>query len=88
MKISSSDRFRSYSLWLDTFEGGLTPRRPLEGDIAADYLEELLDIADLDGDLDMDVEGDEASVAEWGRFKLCRDDQGSSFGLHQPPPGA
>ena len=28
-----------------------------EGDIAADYLEELLDIADLDGDLDMDVEG-------------------------------
>jgi spoIIIJ-associated protein len=33
-----------------------------EGDIAADYLEELLDIADLDGDLDMDVEGDRASV--------------------------
>ena len=28
-----------------------------EGDIAADYLEELLDIADLDGDLDLDVEG-------------------------------
>ena len=33
-----------------------------EGDIAADYLEELLDLADLDGDLDMDVEGDRASV--------------------------
>ncbi len=33
-----------------------------EGDIAADYLEELLDIADLDGDLDMDVDGDRASV--------------------------
>jgi spoIIIJ-associated protein len=33
-----------------------------EGDIAADYLEELLDIADLDGDIDMDVEGDRASV--------------------------
>ena len=33
-----------------------------ESDIAADYLEELLDIADLDGDLDMDVEGDRASV--------------------------
>ena len=32
-----------------------------EGDIAADYLEELLDIADLDGDLDMDVEGDRAA---------------------------
>src|SRR5206468_9456591 len=34
-----------------------------EGDIAADYLEGLLDIADLDGDIDMDVEGDRASVA-------------------------
>src|SRR4026209_2992629 len=34
-----------------------------EGDIAADYLEELLDIADFDGDLDMDVEGDRASVS-------------------------
>ncbi len=35
----------------------------VEGDIAADYLEELLDIADLDGDLDMDVEGDRAAVS-------------------------
>lgn len=34
-----------------------------EGDIAADYLEGLLDIADLDGDLDMDVEGDRAAVS-------------------------
>ena len=34
-----------------------------EGDIAADYLEELLDIADLDGDLDMDVEGERALVS-------------------------
>ncbi len=38
-------------------------RLEAEGDIAADYLEELLDIADLDGDLDMDVEGDRASVS-------------------------
>ena len=37
-----------------------------EGDIAADYLEELLDIADLDGDLDMDVEGDRAAVSVVG----------------------
>jgi spoIIIJ-associated protein len=28
-----------------------------EGDIAGDYLERLLDIADVDGDIDMDVEG-------------------------------
>ena len=34
-----------------------------EGDIAADYLEALLDIADLDGDIDMDVEGDRAMVS-------------------------
>ena len=34
-----------------------------EGDIAADYLEALLDIADLDGDLDMDVENDRAIVS-------------------------
>ena len=38
-------------------------RLEIEGDIAADYLEELLDIADLDGDLDMDVEGDRSSVS-------------------------
>nr|WP_051114010.1 R3H domain-containing nucleic acid-binding protein [Actinopolymorpha alba] len=34
-----------------------------EGDVAADYLEELLDIADIDGDIDLDVEGDRAMVA-------------------------
>jgi spoIIIJ-associated protein len=34
-----------------------------EGDIAADYLEGLLDIADLDGDIDIDVENDRASLA-------------------------
>jgi spoIIIJ-associated protein len=34
-----------------------------EGEIAADYLEGLLDIADLDGDIDMDVEGDRAAVS-------------------------
>ena len=43
----------------------LTRRERLEqeGEIAADYLEELLEIADLDGDLDMDVEGDRATVS-------------------------
>ena len=34
-----------------------------EGEIAADYLEGFLDIADLDGDIDMDVEGDRAAVS-------------------------
>jgi spoIIIJ-associated protein len=37
-----------------------------EGDVAADYLEGLLDIADFDGDIDMDVEGDRAMVSVVG----------------------
>ncbi len=37
-----------------------------ESEIAADYLEELLDIADLDGDIDMDIERDRASVSVVG----------------------
>ncbi|MCL2467921.1 MAG: single-stranded DNA-binding protein [Micrococcales bacterium] len=39
------------------------PRLVEEGDIAADYLEELLDIADLDGDIDIDIDHGRASVA-------------------------
>lgn len=38
-----------------------------EGEVAADYLEALLDIADFDGDIDMDVEGDRAMVAVVGQ---------------------
>jgi len=34
-----------------------------EGDVAADYLEELLDIADLDGDIDIDIDHGRASLA-------------------------
>lgn len=34
-----------------------------EGEVAADFLERLLDIADLDGDIDVDIDGDRASVA-------------------------
>ena len=37
-----------------------------ESEIAADYLEELLDIADLDGDIDMDIERDRALVSVVG----------------------
>src|SRR3954447_15960241 len=52
----------------DGAQGGATrtslqERLEQEGDIAADYLEELLDIADLDGDLDLDVEGERAVVS-------------------------
>ncbi|MFD9324839.1 VOC family protein [Streptomyces sp. NPDC060065] len=38
-------------------------------------------------DLGEDGDEDGESAARFGRFKLCRDDQGSAFGLHQPPGG-
>lgn len=34
-----------------------------EGEVAADFLENLLDICDLDGDIDVDIDGDRAAVA-------------------------
>lgn len=47
-----------------------------EGEIAADYLEEILDIVDFDGDIVIDVENDRASVAivseESGASRLDR----------------
>ena len=51
-------------------DGASAPRRggrkallEREGEVAADFLETLLDIADLDGDIDLDVDGDRAAVA-------------------------
>jgi len=49
----------------DAVEGELADLE-LEGEIAADYIEGLLDVADLDGDIDMDVEGDRAVVSVVG----------------------
>ncbi len=40
--------------------GDLEDRLVVEGEIAGDYLEELLDLLDFDGDIDLDVEGDRA----------------------------
>lgn len=34
-----------------------------EGEVAADYLERLLDLGDLDGDIEVDIDGDRAVVA-------------------------
>ena len=43
-------------------------------------------VRELGGQIEeMDIEGDEQSIARHGRVKLCRDDQGSRFGLHEPP---
>jgi len=56
---------------LDVDEAKEADRAPVadleqEGEIAADYIEGLLDVADLDGDIDMDVEGDRAVVSVVG----------------------
>ena len=57
---------------LDTEVEGATEKAPKksqierleeEGDVAADYLEALLDITDLDGDIDIDVENGRAALA-------------------------
>jgi predicted enzyme related to lactoylglutathione lyase len=46
-------------------------------------------VRELGGEVDeMDAGGGEEGVARFGRFKFCRDNQGSAFGLHQPPPGS
>ena len=54
---------------------------------AVDEMDAALDrVRELGGSVEeADVEGDEESVARFGRFQLCRDDQGSPFGLHQKP---
>ena len=44
-------------------KGDLEDRLVVEGEIAGDYLEELLDLLDFDGDIDLDVEGDRAIVS-------------------------
>ena len=44
-------------------------------------------VVELGGEIlpDMGGEASEASLRRFGRLKFCKDDQGSPFGLHQPP---
>ena len=43
-------------------------------------------VRDLNGEVvQHDPSDDPASAARFGRFALCEDDQGSMFGLHEPP---
>jgi spoIIIJ-associated protein len=49
-------------------EPSLVGKLEEEGDIAADYLEALLDITDLDGDIDIDVENDRALAIVGGKL--------------------
>ena len=46
-----------------TEEKSLVARLEEEGDVAADYLEGLLDIADLDGDIEIGMENDRATLS-------------------------
>jgi spoIIIJ-associated protein len=50
----------------------LEDRLVIEGEIAGDYLEELLDLLDFDGDIDLDVEGDRAIVSIDGGDDLTK----------------
>ena len=43
-------------------------------------------VRELGGEVADDLGGsDPDTAARFGRFVLCRDDQGSAFGLHEPP---
>ena len=43
-------------------------------------------VRELGGEVDeTDTGGSGDADARFGRFRFCRDDQGSAFGLHQPP---
>jgi spoIIIJ-associated protein len=59
-------------------QGGTAPvadleeRLVAEGEIAGDYLEELLDLLDFDGDIDLDVEGRRAVVSIDGGNDLTK----------------
>ena len=52
--------------------GDREDRLVAEGEIAGDYLEELLDLLDFDGDIDLDVEGDRAIVSIDGGGDLAK----------------
>jgi spoIIIJ-associated protein len=56
-----------------TTEAPAVSRLEEEGEVAADYLEELLDIVDLDGDIDIDVDHGRAVVAVVSDDPLDRD---------------
>jgi uncharacterized protein len=66
-------------------DAGATPYLFFEVDDMDAALER---VRELGGEVEeINVEGDDESIARFGRFRLCRDDQGSPFGLHQPARG-
>ena len=59
---SEASQTESHQIAPESSEAAENPL-DFEAEIAADYLEELLDIADLDGDIDTYIEGDRAHVS-------------------------
>ena len=52
----------------------------------ADDLDVALErVRELGGEVGETLGDDPDTVARFGRFVICKDDQGSAFGLHQPP---
>ena len=69
----------------------LEDRLVAEGEIAGDYLEELLDLLDFDGDIDLDVEGNRAVVSIDGGEDLAKvgrpQGRGARCAAGADPPG-
>ena len=84
---------QGFTIATPTVPGGLHGGDPKASPylfFAVDDMDAAVDrVRELGGTVDDDAhaEGDEASVARFGRFRICRDDQGSPFGLHVPPAG-
>jgi spoIIIJ-associated protein len=63
--VSDVTDIQTPDLESDSLEGAAPPASQLEeeGDVAADYIEELLDITDLDGDIEIDARGGRAYLS-------------------------
>ena len=69
---AESDASQDGDETVTTATDDLEDRLVAEGEIAGDYLEELLDLLDFDGDIDLDVEGDRAIVSVDGGSDLAK----------------
>lgn len=69
---AESDASQDGDETVTTATDDLEDRLVAEGEIAGDYLEELLDLLDFDGDIDLDVEGDRAIVSIDGGSDLAK----------------
>jgi uncharacterized protein len=79
-----------FSIDAGGFPGGLHPGEPGAAPYLFFRVEDIeaaaARVRELGGTIeDIDLEGDADQVARFGRFRMCRDDQGAPFGLHQPP---